>query len=96
LSEYIQESAKEKNMQAITIRVEKKILQYLNEQKYYNGFVSEKEVDGKMEMTFLTSFIEGFVRWIMMYGDMAEIVSPCELKERLRNLAGMIHDRNKT
>jgi predicted DNA-binding transcriptional regulator YafY len=49
-----------------------------------------------MEMTFLTSFIEGFVRWIMMYGDMAEIVSPCELKERLRNLAGMIHDRNKT
>jgi len=95
LSEYIQASAKQKNMQAITIRVEKKILQYLNEQKYYNGFVSEKEVDGMMEMTFLTSFIEGFVRWIMMYGDMAEIVSPCELKAQLRDLAGVIHDRNK-
>src|ERR1700759_4409774 len=80
LSEYIQESAKEKNMQAITIRVEKKVLQYLNEQKYYNGFVSEKEVDGMMEMTFLTSSLEGFARWYMMFGDRAEIIEPEQLR----------------
>ena len=94
LNEYIQESAREKNLQAITIRVEKKILQYLNEQKYYNGFVSEKEVDGMVEMTFLTEFVEGFVRWIMMYGDMAEIVSPCELKTKIRDLSEAIMHRN--
>jgi len=48
-----------------------------------------------VEMTFLTSFIEGFVRWIMMYGDMTEIISPCELKAKIRELSSVILERNR-
>src|ERR1700743_2242827 len=44
LKEYISRSAKEKNLQTVVIRVEKKVLPYINEQKYYNGFVSEYEI----------------------------------------------------
>ncbi len=94
LNEYISRSAKEKNLQTVIIRVEKKVLPYLNEQKYYNGFVSEREVDDKMEMTFLTEFIEGFVRWLMMYGDMAEVITPDNLKQRVRELSGIMLERN--
>src|ERR1700761_7512085 len=94
LNEYIAQSAKEKNLTTVTIRVEKKILPYLNEQKYYNGFVSEKEVDGMIEMTFLTEFIEGFVRWLMMYGDTAIIISPGNLREKVKELSGVIMLRN--
>ena len=46
-----------------------------------------------IEMTFLTEFIEGFVRWLMMYGDMAEVVTPCSLKEKVRELSGIIHQK---
>lgn len=95
LSEYIEQSTREKNLQAVIIRVEKRVVPYLNEQKYYNGFISEKEADGMVEMTFLTEFMEGFVRWIMMYGDMAEIVSPCELKTKVREIAGNILQKNQ-
>src|SRR5579863_437530 len=94
LNEYISRSAKEKNLQKVIIRVEKRILPYLNDQKYYNGFVSECEVDGMTEMTFLTEFIEGFVRWLMMYADMAEIISPANLRVKVKELSGVIMLRN--
>ena len=84
----------ERNLQEVVIRVEKRILPYLNEQKYYNGFISEHEVAGMVEMTFLTEFIEGFVRWLMMYGDVAEIISPQILKQKVAEISGIIHQRN--
>ncbi|MFI5161811.1 MAG: helix-turn-helix transcriptional regulator [Sphingobacteriales bacterium] len=94
LNEYISKQARERNLQEVVIKVEKRILPYLNEQKYYNGFISEREVDDMMEMTFLTEFIEGFVRWLMMYGDVAEIISPAILKQKVAEISGVIHQRN--
>ena len=94
LNDFISRSALELNLQQVVIMVEKRVLPYLSEQKYYNGFVSEREVDGMMEMTFLTEYMEGFVRWLMMYGDMAIIVSPEALKLKLTELAQIIINRN--
>lgn len=94
LNEYISRSARERNLQEVVVRVEKRITPYLNEQKYYNGFVSEKEIDGMVEMTFLTEYIEGFVRWLMMYGDMAIIIKPENLKQKVRELSSLIAARN--
>jgi predicted DNA-binding transcriptional regulator YafY len=95
LNEYISRSARERNLQAVVIRVEKRILPYLNEQKYYNGFISEKEVDGMIEMTFLAEFLEGFTRWLMMYGDTAEVISPDILREKVKDLSLIIHQKNQ-
>jgi predicted DNA-binding transcriptional regulator YafY len=47
-----------------------------------------------VEMTFLTEYIEGFVRWMMMYGDTAVIVSPEELRTKVRDLSNVIMLRN--
>jgi len=94
LNDFISRSARELNLQEVVIRVEKRVLPYLSEQKYFNGFVSEREVDGMMEMTFLTDYIEGFVRWLMMYGDMAIVVSPESLKLKLTELSQIILDKN--
>jgi predicted DNA-binding transcriptional regulator YafY len=95
LREFISRSAQEKNLQTVVIRVEKKVLPYINEQKYYNGYVSEQEIDGLIEITFLTGYLEGFVRWLMMYGDMAEVITPVNLKERVKELSGVIHQKNQ-
>ena len=94
LNDFISRSARELNLQEVVIRVEKRVLPYLSEQKYFNGFVSEREVDGMMEMTFLTEYIEGFVRWLMMYGDMAIVVSPESFKLKLTELSQIILDKN--
>ena len=94
LNEYISRSARERNLQQVVIRVEKRIVPYLNEQKYYNGFISERDVDDMVEKTFLTEYIEGFVRWLMMYGDTAIIITPEELKTKVRELSNIIMLRN--
>ncbi|OOQ60902.1 helix-turn-helix transcriptional regulator [Mucilaginibacter pedocola] len=94
LKEYIAKMAYEHKLETIVMRVDNKAAVYLTEQRYYNGFVSEVQLEGQVEMTFLTISVEGFVRWFMMYGDQAEIVSPQFVKDRIRELASEIAGRN--
>jgi predicted DNA-binding transcriptional regulator YafY len=94
LKAYIAQTAKEKDLEMVIIKVDKDIANYLDHQKYYSGFVSEKTIGNKIEMTFLTMFIEGFARWFMTFGDKAEIISPDHLKERVATIANAISQKN--
>lgn len=94
LKAYIAQTAREQELDMVVIRVNKGIHGHLDHQKYYSGFVSEKNVGGQVEMTFLTASMEGFARWFMMYGDQAEIISPDSLKGRVGNIASAIAQKN--
>ncbi|MEO8174079.1 MAG: YafY family protein [Sediminibacterium sp.] len=91
LKSFLSRTSKEKELHTIVILVDKDVLKYMGEQKFYNGFVSQKEVDGKMEMTFLTQSLEGFGRWYLLFGECAEIVTPRKLvdiiKKNLKSLS---------
>ena len=71
----------EREMFTIVIQVDITVLKYFGEQKFYNGFVSQKEVGDKMEMTFVTASLIGFVKYYLLFGEYADIISPPELKE---------------
>ncbi|TFF36737.1 helix-turn-helix transcriptional regulator [Mucilaginibacter psychrotolerans] len=94
LKAYIAQTAYEHKLETIVIRVDNAIVRFISDQKYYNGFVSEVQLPTQLEMTFLTMSVEGFVRWFMMYGDQAEIVSPEFVKARVNALASAISTRN--
>ncbi|WP_184548657.1 helix-turn-helix transcriptional regulator [Mucilaginibacter sp. FT3.2] len=94
LKAYIAQTIKEKDLVMVVIRVDKEIYNYLETQKYYSGFISEKTVGNKIEMTFLTMFIEGFARWYMMFGDHAEIIKPDTLKDRVAEIITAISQKN--
>lgn len=81
---------KEKELHRVVMLVNKPAVKFLGQQKYYNGYVAERELDDKVEMTFLTASVEGFVRWYMMLGDEAEIVSPQYVKTRALELASLL------
>ncbi|MFV8345671.1 helix-turn-helix transcriptional regulator [Flavobacterium sp. ZB4P13] len=71
----------------VLILVEKKIAKYLAYERKYHGFVSEKEKEDKIEMTFMSRDIEeGFSRWYLMFGDYAIILEPERLKTRILEL----------
>jgi predicted DNA-binding transcriptional regulator YafY len=94
LKTYLKVITKEEHdLHTIVIRVENKYLKYLGDQKFYNGFVSEKKIKDQTEMTFLTTSIEGFARWYMMYGDFIEIVSPISLKIRVKEIMAAIRKK---
>ena len=94
LKAYIAQTAREKHLETVIIEVDKEIYANLNYQKYWNGFVSEKTVGNKIEMTFLIESLEGLARWYMMFGDRAEILQPDSLKERIRTITTSILQKN--
>jgi predicted DNA-binding transcriptional regulator YafY len=87
LKNYLKTWYQDKDLQEVIIRVNKKAVPYLGEQKYYSGYISERHMDDDtVEMIFLTGSIEGFARWYMMYGDMATIIKPDKLIDRVKEL----------
>lgn len=87
LKEHLQCMYKDMELQEVIIRVHKKAVPYLGDQKYYSGYVSEKPIGDEVEMVFLTHSIEGFARWYLMFGDTASIIKPDELAEKVKNIA---------
>lgn len=90
LKEYYEQHKQSKaslTLQKAVIRIDKKIAQYMQERRHYFGFVSEVVADEYVEMTFLSQSLEdGLARYIMMFGDYAEIVEPQVLKDRVVHL----------
>jgi predicted DNA-binding transcriptional regulator YafY len=84
LKSFLAKMNKEKEMFTIVISVDKSVLKYFGDQKFYNGFVSQKEVAGKMEMTFVTASLMGFAKFYLLFGEYAEIISPPGLKEMVK------------
>lgn len=87
LPEYLDSLSSKQNLLKAVIRMEKETARYIEQDKLYYGFVMETEIENKLEMTFLTQSIEGFARWMMMFGDSAVIVEPQDLKDRVKKLA---------
>lgn len=84
LQSFLTKMSKENEMISIVIRVDRSVLRFFGDQKYYNGFVSQKEVDGKMEMTFLSASLMGFAKFYLLFAEYAEIISPPGLKEMVK------------
>lgn len=95
LQSFLDQMKEERELHQVIIRVDKEVLKYFGEQKYYNGFVSEKEVNGKMEMYFLTASLQGFARFFLLFGEHADIVQPATLKEIIKNALADIGARLK-
>lgn len=88
LKTYLKQVVKEKkDLHEIVIRVKTEKMKFFGNQKYYNGYVSEKEINDETEMTFLCSSLEGFARWYMVFGDHSKILSPKSLRKRVKELA---------
>lgn len=86
LKEYLSGNTESPALHTVVIRTSKKMGYYLEDHKYYNGFVSEDENGEHVEMTFLTPSLKGFARWYIRFADHARIVKPLSLKEDVRSL----------
>ena len=75
-----------RDVERIVVVFEKSATRFIANSKYNYGFVSEEEDGDKVRMTFLTCYISGLCRWILMYGKQAEIESPDKAKEIVRDL----------
>jgi predicted DNA-binding transcriptional regulator YafY len=70
----------------VVVRFEPTIAVQLQSMKYYYGFIDEAVVNNCVEMTFLTNDLNYMARWLVLYADTIEIISPGELKDILKDL----------
>jgi predicted DNA-binding transcriptional regulator YafY len=95
LQSFLTKMSKEKEMFTIVIRVDKSVLKYFGDQKYYNGFVSQKDLGDQVEMTFVTASLMGFAKFYLLFGEYADIVGPDSLKDMIRNNLAAISKKIK-
>lgn len=95
LKSFIAKMSRENEMHTIVIKVDRPALRYFGDQKYYNGFVSQRESGDQVEMTFVTASIRGFVKFFLLFAECAEIVSPANLKNLLKENLDAISKRLK-
>jgi predicted DNA-binding transcriptional regulator YafY len=87
LQEYIKSMTWDSELQEVIVRMKKETTRYIQDQKYFYGFVRE-EPDGEcMRMHFLTASLRGFARWILMFTNTVIIESPQALTDLTRRLA---------
>jgi predicted DNA-binding transcriptional regulator YafY len=93
LKAYLDQLAHRQQLEKIVINIERHAAKYLEGQKHYYGFVSEKRVDTKIQMVFLSASSESFIRWYVMFADHAEIIYPDSLKETFKNYLHKMADK---
>lgn len=87
LEEFSEQSLREeKDLEEVVVEFDEEMVRYLGDQKHYRGWVSEEKVDDGVKMTFLTSSIEYFARWLLMWGKGVIVHQPKQLKKRVREL----------
>jgi predicted DNA-binding transcriptional regulator YafY len=75
----------------IVIRLSKPMADKLSSSKYYYGFIDEIEIEDKKEMTFVSSDLQYFARWMMTFADEVELISPDSLKDIVIQLIAKIN-----
>ena len=87
IKEYIETLRAGADLQEAIVLFDKRIVKFLQEQKYFNGFVSEEDLGDIVRMKFLTSSIPYFARWLLMYTDAIRVDTPELLKTEIKALA---------
>ncbi|MEL6820800.1 MAG: YafY family protein [Calditrichota bacterium] len=84
LQEYLGRIAHDRELHTSVVSFSRVSSPYAERQKYFNGFVQQKEVGDRVEMTFLTISLIGLSRWLLMFTNQVEIVSPPELLDLMK------------
>lgn len=75
---FLDEFDKESYM--VVIRIEKDKTSMINDDKYYYGLTSEKEIDNMIGVPFYYFSISKFAHWYLSFADVATIITPNSLK----------------
>lgn len=93
LNEYIEKLVKETELTTMVVKIHQSLLPHLQDMKYSMGLIEETLEGEYARMTFAAHSLDYFSRWILMLGTMAEVVSPVELKERVKEHTGSLYKK---
>jgi len=94
IQQYIKEMTHRSELLEVTIRFSKSVARHIGEHKYIYGFVSQEDIDEFVQMKFVTSQLELFGRWLLMFTNAVTIVSPDSLRDTMTRLVTDLQDHH--
>lgn len=88
LDSFLNKLGNQDDLQKVIIEVDKSNLAIIDESRYYQGLVAEIEKRDKIELHFMTFSIDRFARWYLSYIDIAKVIFPEKLKQKVRDITG--------
>ncbi|MCP4459662.1 MAG: YafY family transcriptional regulator [Cytophagales bacterium] len=76
------------------IRCSKMVARFINDSRYYHGFVEEERQGDHIWMKFVTPDYQNFARWLLMFGNEVEILGPSELQGLIATLSKELFDHH--
>ncbi len=86
LEQYLERQSQTTDATLMKVRFLTSVVPMVQAPRYQFGFVEETAYDDYTEMWFLVAQEEYFCRWLLMYGNAVEIVSPDRLHRVIRDL----------
>ncbi|KEO75304.1 helix-turn-helix transcriptional regulator [Anditalea andensis] len=90
LKDYLDKIKKEQKLTKVVLSIDHSMRKYIQVEKYKWGFVMETDKGNAMELTFMTSSLEGFTRWALMMGDFIKVIEPQMLITMMKQLLAQI------
>lgn len=84
--DYVTQAVPGGELKEVKLRMSKMVSRFINEQKFYHGFVHQEEEGDNVIMTFITGELNYMARWILMFGKEASVIEPYELSEIINDL----------
>ena len=93
LKDYMQTMlSQNEDLHKIVIRMDKCMVRYMGNQKYYYGYVREEDHGEYVIMHFISSHLGWVGRWLLMYTNQVTIESPEELINIMKDFTEEIRD----
>lgn len=86
LKQFLEQVNPKRNLEPVALVVSKQAWGYLEEAKYFWGFVLQAEKEDGVEMHFLSASLENFAHWYVNFAEHARILRPQALKDRVKSL----------
>jgi predicted DNA-binding transcriptional regulator YafY len=92
LTDLVQRMVIDSDLKPAVVRFDGQTARRIQNQKYYFGFVDERQLDQEVEMKFLVSSYDYLSHWLISFVDRVRIVAPKALCRQVTRLAQRIAD----
>ncbi len=82
------------DLKPASVRFNKQVATFVRDQKHFFGFVEERSNGNWVEMDFLTASYDHLSRWLLSLTDGVTVVSPDQLKDKLREHCQSLMDHH--
>lgn len=88
LQAYLQRLRTNRQLIEVVVIFSARAARFAERDRYDHGFVSETVTDAGTQMTFLTEYTLGLSRWLLLFGNAVQLVSPDSVREQIRTFMG--------